>query len=86
MIKFICKCGKETKELQKATLKIIEGKVRTIQAICSCDKYMQEIEKDFNGFPNLIRTEPTLSKKGEKLWKSAKEKLTGTRGINDNFK
>jgi hypothetical protein len=47
---------------------------------------MQEIEKDFDGFPCLIRTEPTLSKKGDKLWDSAKEKLCGERGINDDFK
>ena len=44
MIKFVCKCGKEIKELQKATIKVIEGKVRTVEAVCSCDKYMQEIE------------------------------------------
>ena len=47
---------------------------------------MQEIEKDFDGFPCLIRTEPTLSKKRDKLWDSAKEKLVGERGINDDFK
>ena len=87
MIKFICKCGKETKELQKATIKIIDGKVRTVQAVCSCDKYMQEIEKDFDGFPSLIRTEPSLNKKKRhnKLWDGAKERLLGERGINENF-
>tara|TARA_Y100000004_G_scaffold30756_1_gene32067 strand:+ start:1678 stop:1869 length:192 start_codon:yes stop_codon:yes gene_type:complete len=63
MIKFICKCGEETKELTKATIKVIDGKVRTVEAVCSCDKYMQECSKDFNGFPSLIRTEPTLRKK-----------------------
>ena len=64
MIKFICKCGKETKELQKATIKVIDSKVRTEQAYCQkCDKWMQEIEKDFDGFPSLIRTEPSLNKK-----------------------
>jgi hypothetical protein len=86
MIKFVCKCNKEIKELQKATIKVIDGKVRTIEAVCSCGKYMQEFEKDFNGFPNLIRTEPTLSSKRNKLWDSAKEKLIGERGINDDFK
>tara|TARA_B100001093_G_scaffold519824_1_gene610749 strand:- start:2331 stop:2588 length:258 start_codon:yes stop_codon:yes gene_type:complete len=85
MIKFICKCCKEIKELQKATIKVIDGKIRTVEAVCSCGKYMQEIEKEFNGFPNLIRTEPTLSKNKDKLWDSAKEKLCGDRGINDNF-
>ncbi len=85
MIKFVCKCGKEIKELQKATLKVIDGKVRTVEAVCGCGKYMQEFEKDFNGFPNLIRTEPTLSSKRNKLWDSAKEKLIGERGINEPF-
>jgi len=46
---------------------------------------MQELEKDFDGFPNLIRTEPTLSKKRDNMWKSAKEKLCGERGINESF-
>ena len=86
MIKFICnKCG-ETKDLSKATLKVIDGKVRTVEALCKCGEYMQEIEKDFDGFPCLIRTEPTLSKKRDKLWDSAKEKLCGERGINEPFK
>jgi hypothetical protein len=85
MIKFVCKCNEEIKELQKATLKVIDGKVRTVEAVCSCGKYMQEFEKDFNGFPNLIRTEPTLSSKRNKLWDSAKEKLIGERGINEPF-
>jgi hypothetical protein len=62
MIKYICKCG-EAKELQKATIKVIDGKVRTEQSLCKCGKWMQELEKDFGGFPSLIRTEPTLNKK-----------------------
>jgi hypothetical protein len=86
MIKFVCKCGEETKELQKATIKVIEGKVRTIEAVCSCEKYMQEFEKDFNGFPNLIRTEKTLSKRGDKMWDSVKEKLIGERRLDEPFK
>ena len=41
-----------------------------------------------DGIPNLKRTEASLSmkKKGDKLWKSAKEKLIGDRGINEDFK
>ena len=85
MIKFICECSKEIKELQKATIKVIDGKVRTVEALCGCGKYMQEVDKEFNGFPNLIRTEPTLTKNRDKLWDSAKEKLTGERNINENF-
>ena len=37
------------------------------------------------GMPNLIRTEPSLTKKGDMLWDSAKEKLVGERGINESF-
>ena len=84
MLKYQCKCG-ETKDLMKATLEIKEGKVRCKQAKCKCGEYMQEAEKDFDGFPSLIRTEPTLSKKRDKLWDSAKEKLLGERGINEDF-
>jgi hypothetical protein len=86
MLKYQCNnCG-ETKDLMRATLEVVKGKVRTKEAKCKCGEYMQEIEKDFDGFPCLIRTEPTLSKKGDKLWDSAKEKLCGERGINDDFK
>ena len=86
MLKYICnKCG-ETKDLMRATLEVVEGKVRTKEALCKCGEYMQEVEKDFDGFPCLIRTEPTLSKKGDKLWDSAKEKLCGERGINEDYK
>jgi len=85
MLKYICnKCG-ETKDLMKATLEVVEGKVRTKEAKCKCGEYMQEVEKDFDGFPSLIRTEETLSKKGDKLWDGAKEKLLGERGINEPF-
>ena len=85
MLKYICNnCG-ETKDLMRATLEIKSGKVRCKQAKCKCGEYMQEAEKDFDGFPSLIRTEETLSKKGDKLWDSAKEKLIGERGINEDY-
>jgi hypothetical protein len=86
MIKYICNTCNETIELQKATIKVIDGKVRTQEAYCEkCNEWMQEIEKDFDGFPSLIRTEPSLTRKGDKLWASAKEKLLGERGINEKF-
>jgi hypothetical protein len=85
MIKFICNTCGETKDLMKATLKEIDGKIRTVEALCNCGEYMQEYDKSFKGFPSLIRTEPTLSKKGDKLWEGAKEKLIGERGINEPF-
>ena len=87
MIKFICNTCNETKDLMKATIKVIDGKVRTQEGYCEkCNEWMQEIEKDFDGFPSLIRTEPTLTKKRDNLWKGVKEKLTGERGINEDFK
>jgi|TARA_R110002012_G_scaffold171906_1_gene336876 hypothetical protein len=85
MIKYICNTCGETKDLMRATLKVIDGKIRTVEALCKCGEYMQEIKKDFDGFPCLIRTEPTLSKNRDKLWKGAKEKLIGERGINESF-
>ena len=85
MLKYICNnCG-ETKDLMRATLEVIDGKIRTKQAKCKCGEYMQEQEKDFDGFPSLIRTDEALSNKGDKLWDGAKEKLIGERGINDDF-
>ena len=85
MIRFICNTCGEAKHLMRATLKVIDGKVRTVEALCKCGEYMQEEEKDFDGFPCLIRTETSLSKKGDKLWDGAKEKLIGERGINEPF-
>ena len=55
----------------------------TKEALCGCGKYMES--EPTEGMPNLIRTEPTLTKKGDKLWASAKEKLVGERGINEPF-
>jgi hypothetical protein len=85
MLKYQCNKCSETKDLMRATLEVVDGKIRTKEALCKCGEYMQEVEKDFDGFPCLIRTEPTLSKKGDKLWDSAKEKLIGERGINESF-
>ena len=86
MIRFICNNCNETKDLMKATIKVIDGKVRTQEAYCEkCNEWLQEVEKEFDGFPSLIRTEPTLSKKGHMLWEGAKEKLLGERGVNEPF-
>jgi hypothetical protein len=41
--------------------------------------------KPLEGMPSQIRTEETLSKKGDKLWAGAKEKLIGERGINEDY-
>ena len=51
-------------ELSRAVMKVVDGKVITEGTECpKCGEYMREIEKKFTGFPNLIRTEPTLRKK-----------------------
>ena len=63
MIKYQCKKCESQKELTKATLEIVDGKIRTKEAKCKCGKYMQEVEKEFDGFPSLIRTEETLRRK-----------------------
>ena len=85
MIKFQCNSCGEKKNLMRSTIKIIDGNVRTVEALCECGKYMQEVEKDFNGFPNLIRTEPSLEKKKDKIWKDAKEKLCREYKPTDKF-
>ena len=62
MPKYICQCG-NTKQLSTLTMKVIDGKVRTIESKCECGKYMKEEDTSFKGFPNIKRTEPTLNKK-----------------------
>ena len=42
---------------------VIDDKVRTKEALCQCGEYMVEEDTSFQGFPSLIRTEPTLNKK-----------------------
>tara|TARA_Y100001970_G_C14063300_1_gene765359 strand:- start:147 stop:401 length:255 start_codon:yes stop_codon:yes gene_type:complete len=84
MTLYKCECGKEEKEITKATIVYRDGNWVAKEAICGCGKYMDS--EPAEGMPNLIRTEPTLSNKGDKLWDGAKEKLTGERGINEPFK
>ena len=62
MSKYICICG-ASKEITTSTIKVIDGEVRVAEAKCKCGEYMKEEDTSFTGFPNLIRTEPTLSKK-----------------------
>ena len=83
MTLYSCECGKEEKEVSKATIVLRGGKWVTKEAQCSCGKYMDSEAAE--GMPNLIRTEPTLKNKRAKLWDSAKEKLVGERGINEPF-
>jgi len=83
MTLYKCEYGKESKEISKATIIYNEGKWVTKEALCGCGKYMDSKPKD--GMPSLKRTEPSLSKRHEKLWAGAKEKLVGERGINESF-
>ena len=78
-----CECCKEQKEISKATIILRDKKWVCKEAVCSCGKQMNS--EPAEGMPNLIRTEPSLSTKRDKLWDGAKEKLTGERGINENF-
>tara|TARA_R110001606_G_scaffold157233_1_gene300236 strand:- start:302 stop:553 length:252 start_codon:yes stop_codon:yes gene_type:complete len=83
MTKYNCKCGK-TKDLLKTTIVYIDKKWVAKESLCSCGLYMDS--KPTEGMPSLKRTETSLSKNRDKLWKSAKEKLVGERGINEPFK
>ena len=84
MTKYSCKCG-ETKDLAKATIVLRDKKWVAKEALCQCGLYM--VSEPEEGMPSLKRTEASLSKKkrGDKLWDSAKEKLCGERGINEDF-
>jgi hypothetical protein len=72
-------------EIRKATIVYRDGNWVTKEAQCSCGKYMDS--KPTDGIPSLKRTEASLSKKkrGDKLWAGAKEKLIGTRGVNEDY-
>tara|TARA_R110001583_G_scaffold97980_1_gene242841 strand:+ start:96 stop:347 length:252 start_codon:yes stop_codon:yes gene_type:complete len=83
MTLYSCKCCKESKEIPKATIVLRDGKWVTKEAECSCGKFMES--KPTEGIPNLKRTEPSLTKKSDKLWAGAKEKLIGERGINEDY-
>jgi len=68
-------CGIK-KQLSKIVMKIIDNKVCHIGSECpECGEYMQEVEKEFGGFPSLKRTEPTLSNRKDKLWGGVKDRL-----------
>tara|TARA_R110000751_G_scaffold257839_1_gene357306 strand:- start:95 stop:328 length:234 start_codon:yes stop_codon:yes gene_type:complete len=75
MLKYQCNNCDQTKDLSKATLEVVDGSVRTREALCDCGEYMQEIEKEFGGFPSIKRTEPSLSKSKDRMWKDTKGKL-----------
>ena len=86
MTLYKCECGKEEKEIGKATLIFRGNKWVCKEAECSCGQYMDSEPEE--GMPNLKRTEASLSKekRGDYLWEGAKEKLIGERGVNEPFK
>lgn len=61
MTKYECKKCKKTRDLVKATIVVVDGKVVVKEALCECGNYMESAPSE--GMPNLIRTEPTLRKK-----------------------
>lgn len=78
-----CDCGLE-KEIGKATIVLRDGNWVTKEALCECGKYMKSEPEE--GFPQLKRTESSLTKKRDKLWQEAKETLKGDKGINESYK
>ena len=80
-----CQCGIGEKEITKAIIGLRDGKWVCVNAICECGKYMDSEPQE--GMPNLKRTESSLSKtkRDDKLWDRAKERLCGERGINEPF-
>jgi len=84
MTLYKCKCGKK-KDLSKATIVLKDDKWVAKESLCKCGKYMDSEPEE--GMPSLKRTEASLSKKkrGDMMWDSAKEKLIGERGINEDF-
>ena len=85
MALYRCPCGKEEKEIGRATIVLRDGKWVCKEAECSCGLYMDSEPEE--GFPTLKRTEASLSKnkRHNKLWDGAKEKLLGERGVNEPF-
>ncbi len=77
MLIYQCNKCEIQKEFSKVVMKVENGKVVNVGTECpECGKYMQEIAKEFGGFPNIKRTEPSLSKRQDRMWKDTKEKLT----------
>lgn len=57
---YSCICGEETREIARATIMVVDGKIVVKEALCSCGKYMDS--EPTEGMPNLIRTDPTLDR------------------------
>ena len=57
MLKYRCEKCDINLNLRTATLIVVNGEVKTKEAKCKCGKYMNEIKKEFQGWPNIIRNE-----------------------------
>ena len=76
MLLYQCNKCEIQKQLTKVVMKVINGKICNIGSECpKCGEYMQEVEKEFRGFPNIKRTEPSLSNRKDKLWSGVKDRL-----------
>tara|TARA_R100000084_G_C4498732_1_gene77254 strand:- start:99 stop:350 length:252 start_codon:yes stop_codon:yes gene_type:complete len=82
-MKYKCECGDYEKEINKISIVYRQGNWVTKGSECPCGKYMDSEPEE--GMPTIKRTEPSLRKKGDYLWDSAKEKLVGERGVNEDF-
>ena len=77
MLKYQCNKCEIQKEFSKVVMTVENGLVINVGTECpKCGEYMQEVAKEFNGFPQLRRTEPSLSKRQDRMWKDTKAKLT----------
>jgi len=77
MLIYQCNKCQIKKQLSKIIMKIIDNRVCHIGSECpKCGEYMQEVEKEFGGFPSIKRTEPSLSKSKDRMWKDTKSKFT----------
>ena len=76
MLLFQCNKCEVQKQITKVIMKVIDGKICNIGSECpKCGEYMQEVEKEFGGFPNIKRTESSLSNRKDKLWSRVKDRL-----------
>ena len=68
MASFKCNgCG-ATRELHKTTTILVGEKWVTKESLCTCEdnKYMSQVyDESYAGFPNLKRTEESLTKKNK---------------------
>jgi hypothetical protein len=50
-MEYVCNKCRETRDISKMTIGIVDGKVVTKEALCKCGEYMEQADKSFKGFP-----------------------------------